>query len=213
MKGISTVRDFHRNKTQLPQNPFSQFNFFYRYTSNAPRFARSKKAEKPDQPIQIHSALLPNPPSAQISPLKKRPSQSNQRVLCTKKIEFMKIIAIKQKVPSGTKILFFSEELTSRQSSIAEIKIDENMETIVTDQVNAFKSPTADTKPSFDLERSVLVVDQDWVDEKKLEGYKGVEDVERKVEKFIGLVYSLGFLKNKKVASPLPKKRRLLSQG
>ena len=107
----------------------------------------------------------------------------------------MKIIAIKLKGEAGAKILFFSEENASERSSTVEIQVEDNMETIMTDQVNTYNSPMNETKPSFDMERSVLAVDQDWVAKQKLEGYGSLADVERKVEKFIDEVYRLGFLR------------------
>lgn len=104
-------------------------------------------------------------------------SQSNQRVICSKQIDSKKIIAIKQKGETGPKILFFSEENQSERNSTAEIRVEDNLETILTDQVNTCKSPIAETKPSFDLERSVLVVDREWVEKEKLEGFNTIEDV------------------------------------
>ncbi len=69
------------------------------------------------------------------------------------------------------------------------------MQTIVTDQVNTYKSPMNDssaTKPT--VERMQLVVNGEWVRERKLSGFQRMEDVERKIDRFIGVVVDRGLL-------------------
>ena len=202
---------------ELASNPFMLFNFFYRYTSNAPRFARpgAKEQKKNIEKKASHPALLPELPSAQIEPLRKKDT-GRQRVIAVCVLEGgLKVLSVKER-GQPCRILFYTKEESSERSSQVmalptDEEEDENFQTIVTDQVNAFGSPKAQPVAlSHDWGASLLIVDEAWLLREGIVGFSSLVDVERKIERFTQLANDRGYLKQS--PAPIPKKRRLLSQ-